>query len=233
MNIGIMQPYFFPYLGYWQLINHVDKFVVYDNIQFEKSGWMRRNRILVNGSDKMISLSIKKASDYLDVRDRQLASNHNEIVKKHLNLISQVYKKAPHFEETMSLIEGIMLKEETNLFGYLFYSIKVLAGYLEINTPIVVSSTIEMDHNLKGKERVMELCRKMDADVYTNPIGGVELYDKNEFLEHGIKLSFIESRLPAYRQFQDSFVAGLSIIDILMFNSVEEIKTMLNEYDLR
>ncbi len=73
MKLAIMQPYFFPYIGYFQLINTVDEFVVYDNIEFTKKGWINRNRILVNGKDEYITLPIKKDSDFLHVKDRFLA----------------------------------------------------------------------------------------------------------------------------------------------------------------
>ena len=88
MKLAIMQPYFFPYIGYFQLIKSVDEFVIYDNIQYTKKGWINRNRILVNGTDYLISLPLKKDSDYLNVVDRQLAESWEKDRTKLLTLIT-------------------------------------------------------------------------------------------------------------------------------------------------
>ncbi len=230
MKIGIMQPYFFPYIGYWQLINAVDRFVIYDNIQFTKKGWIKRNRILMNGKDKMISLPIKKDSDYLDVNKRYLSETFEKDKTKIINQIKMAYCKAPEFDAVFPLIEGAVNCGKENLFDFIHATIKMVIDYLEIDTEIIISSDIGMDHSLMNRDRVIETCKTLDGEIYINPIGGVELYDKEEFSQNGIELKFIQTDKFEYKQYDNIFVQNLSIIDVMMFNSKEEIKIILNKY---
>lgn len=232
MKLGIMQPYFFPYIGYWQLINAVDKFVVYDNIQFTKSSWIRRNRILLNGKDKLFTLPIKKDSDYLDVRDRYLSDKYENDRQKLINQIKVAYDKAPQFDASFPIIEECINYDNDNLFEYIYHSIIKMVEYLGINTEIIISSNINMDHSLHNKYRVMEICKVLEADIYINPIGGVGLYDKDDFLINGIDLKFVHTNNFKYKQYENEFVPNLSIIDVMMFNSVDEIQKMLEQYEL-
>lgn len=230
MKIGIMQPYFFPYIGYWQLINAVNKFVIYDNIQFTKNSWIRRNRILVDGKDKLFTLPIKNDSDYLDVRDRYLSEKYEDVRKKLLNQIKMAYKRAPQFEDVFPIIEECINFNNDNLFEYIYHSIIKVKKYLNINTEIIISSTINMNHSLKNKYRVIETCKVLKGDTYINPIGGVELYDREEFLQNGIELKFLQTNKFEYNQYKNIFVPNLSIIDVMMFNSLERIHEILNEF---
>jgi hypothetical protein len=232
MKLGIMQPYFLPYIGYWQLMNLVDEFVVYDNIQYTKKGWINRNRILLNNEDKIITLPLKKDSDYLDIKDRYLSDQKQVKLIKIRNQIKEAYKRAPYYSEVFPIIENILFFEDTNLFNYLFNSIKLIKDYLGIETQLIVSSSIDMDHGLKGKERVIEICKKLKSNHYINPIGGTKLYDKKEFEKEGIKLNFIKTGDIKYKQFDNGFIPNLSIIDVMMFNSKEEIKELLENYIL-
>ena len=227
MKIAIMQPYFFPYIGYFQLINLVDKFIVYDNIEFTKKGWINRNRILVHGQDSYITLPLKKDSDYLEVRDRSLADNWYTERKSLLNRISGAYRNAPYFELVFPLIEKCVLIQDRNLFRFIFNSLIVVNEYLQIKTPLVVSSTIPIDHDLKAEKKVLALCKAMGATDYINPIGGVKLYQKDEFRSEGIDLYFIKSADVMYQQFDHAFVPYLSIVDVMMFNSSDEIRLYL------
>jgi hypothetical protein len=232
MKLAIMQPYFMPYIGYFQLMNSVDKFVIYDNIQYTKKGWINRNRILVNGKDQLITLPIKKDSDYLNVVERELSEPWDKDKSKMLNIIKASYNKAPYFKETFELISKCLNTPEINLFKFIYDSIVLINDHLEIKTPIVISSTIDTNHTLKSQDKVLSLCKAQNADVYINSIGGVELYDKETFKQNNIKLSFIKSNPIKYKQFNNEFIPWLSIIDVLMFNSKEEIKKYLNEYTL-
>ena len=232
MKLAIMQPYFIPYIGYFQLINSVDKFVIYDNIQYTKKGWINRNRILVNGNDQLITLSIKKDSDYLNVVERELSESWQKDKSKMLNVIKSSYGKAPHFQETYELISKCLNNPEVNLFRFIYDSIVLINDYLEITTPIIISSTIDIDHTLKSQDKVLSLCIAQNAKVYINSIGGVELYDKEIFKQSGIKLNFIKSNLIQYKQLNNEFMPWLSIIDVMMFNSKEQIKEYLNNYTL-
>jgi len=232
MKLAIMQPYFMPYIGYFQLMNSVDKFIIYDNIQYTKKGWINRNRILVNGKDQLITLPIKKDSDYLNIVERELSEPWDKDKSKMLNVIKASYNKAPYFQETFELISKCLNNSEENLFKFIYDSIVLINDYLEIKTLIVISSSINANHTLKSQDKVLSLCKAQNAGVYINSIGGVELYDKETFKQNNIKLSFIKSNPIKYKQFNNEFIPWLSIIDVLMFNSKEEIKKYLNEYTL-
>lgn len=226
-----MQPYFFPYIGYFQLIAAVDLFVVYDNIKYTKKGWISRNRILQNGKDVMLSLSLKKDSDYLDIRDRQLVSDFNGDTL--LSRITGAYRGAPYFAQTFPLIETILQYDDANLFGFLHHSIVKTCEHLALTTQIRISSEIEINHELKNQEKVLALCEKVGASIYVNAVGGTELYARQEFSDRGIELKFIRSILVEYPQFGDAFVPWLSIIDAMMFNPLEALRTSIaNNYEL-
>ncbi|MFV0330052.1 MAG: WbqC family protein [Dysgonomonas sp.] len=230
MILGIMQPYFMPYIGYFQLLNAVDKYVLYDDAQYTKKGWMNRNRILQNGKDILITIAVEKDSDYLDIRERFVASSFDK--KKLLNQIRESYRKAPYFVVAMPLIEEIINYEDNNLFEYIYNSIKKICEYLGIDTEIVISSSLGIEHSLKGVDRVLSICNKMHSTDYYNAIGGKELYFPADFEKENINLRFVSSNPIVYKQFSNEFIPSLSIIDVIMFNSVDEIKVMLNNYTL-
>jgi hypothetical protein len=231
-KVAIMQPYFFPYIGYFQLIKSVDEFIIYDNIQYTKKGWINRNRILVNGTDKLVTLSIKKDSDYLDIMYRELSNSWESDRQKILNLIKTSYYRAPFFEQTYDLIKQCLFITECNLFGFIYNILQNINNHLSITTPIIKSSDIEIDHTLKSEQKVIALCKKREATTYINAIGGVGLYDKDRFKQCGLELNFIKSNPITYKQFNNKFIPWLSIIDVLMFNSPEIIKEYINSYTL-
>jgi hypothetical protein len=231
-RVAIMQPYFLPYIGYFQLIKSVDEFIIYDNIQYTKKGWINRNRILVNGTDRLITLPVKKASDYLNVVDRELADTWSTDRRSLLNLVKSSYGKAPHFSETYKLLEECLTAEYTNLFEFIHQSLLKINRYIGIDTPMVLSSTISIDHSLKSEEKVVSLCKAVGATMYINAIGGQHLYSKDRFADHKIQLQFIKSDTVQYTQFNSTFVPWLSIVDVLMFNSKEDITRYLNSYTL-
>lgn len=225
MILSIMQPYLFPYIGYFQLIASSDIFVIYDNIKYTKKGWINRNRILVNGQDATFSLPIKKDSDYLDISEREIAKSFNP--QKLLNQFEGAYRSAPYFKAVYPILRKIIENKEENLFFYLHTSIKEICEYLKINTKILISSEIDIDHSLKKEDRIIAICNKLEAKTYINPIGGVDLYSKEYFKSEGIDLQFIKSKYFEYDQFNENFVPFLSIVDVLMFNSVESIGEMI------
>jgi hypothetical protein len=230
VKIAVMQPYFFPYIGYFQLINAVDEFVIYDNIEFTKKGWINRNRILVDGKDSYITIPLKRDSDYLDVRDRYLAESWVSEKNKILNRIIASYRKAPYFDFIYPVIEKCILFKENNLFLFILNSLNLVKEYLEIRTMFLTSSTIPIDHELKAEKKVAEICKARKADTYFNPIGGIQLYSKDKFKDEGIDLHFLKTNDFSYKQFGNNFVPLLSIIDVTMFNSKEEIKGYLNSF---
>ena len=227
-----MQPYFLPYIGYFQLINAVDEFIVYDNIQFSKKGWFHRNRMLQNGKDEYFSLTLKKDSDYLDVKDRYLSDNWKEDREKLLRKIKENYRKAPHFNEVYPLIETLFRFEESNLFGYIFNSIKVLCDFLEIKTPLTISSGLPINHDLKSQEKVIALVQSVQGKTYLNPIGGFDLYTTGDFKERELHLQFHKAQPISYQQFGNEFVPWLSVLDLLMFNEKNQVIEWLTAFDI-
>jgi len=222
-TVAIMQPYFLPYIGYFQLIEAVDVFVVYDNIKYTKKGWINRNRLLQNGKDVMFSLPLKKDSDALDVVQRELAADFDR--NKLLNQFIEVYRRAPYFVQVFPLLERIVRCTESNLFRYIHHSIIEICAYLGSKTDIRISSGINIDHALKGQDKVLAICDALGASTYVNAIGGLELYSREVFKDHGIELKFIKSSPFEYPQFGAPFVPFLSMIDILMFNSLDAVRT--------
>jgi hypothetical protein len=220
MKLAIMQPYFLPYIGYFQLIAASDVFVVYDNIQYTKKGWINRNRMLANGNEKIFSLPLKKDSDRINIIERFLADEFDPV--KFLNQFSGSYAKAPYFQQTIYLLEKIAFYPENNLFRFIKNSIEIICQHLKIETKIITSSTIDINHSLKSQHKVLALCHALGAKIYINSIGGTELYKKEDFEKEGIKLYFLQPLPFDYQQFDNNFVPWLSIIDVLMFNSIEE-----------
>lgn len=232
MLLAIMQPYFFPYIGYFQLIKSVEKFVVYDDIQFTKKGWINRNRILVNGMDQYITLPLKKSSDYANINERYLADTFNDEKLKMLRKLSNSYSKAPYYQDIFPLIQKILNYEQDNLFLFLYNSLVAISAYMDIKTEFIISSTLSINTNLKGQDKVIAICENLKADVYINPIGGMELYSKEVFMEKNMILNFMQSDKIQYQQYKNEFVPWLSIIDVLMFNSKDVVKEYVNSYQL-
>lgn len=230
MTLGIMQPYFMPYIGYWQLMAAVDKYVVYDNIEYTKKGWINRNRILQNEKDEYITLPLKKDSDYLSVNQRFLSDvfDRNKLIRQ----IESAYRKAPYFRDIFPVVVDIIGYDNGNLFQYIYYSITKIRNLLGITSELIISSSVNIDETLKGKDKVLALCKALGADTYYNAIGGQSLYDKQEFLQDGISLYFLQTADIQYPQFRNDFVANLSIIDVLMFNSLEQTRQLLTQYTL-
>jgi len=231
LKAAIMQPYFFPYIGYFQLIAAVDMFIVYDNIKYTKKGWINRNRMLQNSKDVMFTLPLKSDSDNLDVCERELAADFNR--DKLLNQFNGAYRRAPYFTQTFPLVEQIVRYEDKNLFRFLHHSIVRTCEHLGIATEIRISSGIAINHDLKNQDKVLALCEAAGATAYVNAIGGMELYSKETFREQGIELKFIRTKPFEYAQFGDAFVPWLSIIDVMMFNPLDTIKTCISSnYEL-
>ncbi|MBV7419530.1 WbqC family protein [Comamonas sp. CMM03] len=230
MTLGIMQPYFLPYIGYFQLIAAVDEFIVYDNIKYTKKGWINRNRLLSNGEAATFSLPLRKDSDALDIVHRELSESFDR--KKLLNQFIGAYGKAPYFQETIALIQDILLYDSSNLFYFLKNSITAVCKHIGIPTRIQDSSALPIDHDLKSQDRVLAMCQATHATTYINPIGGVELYSRDAFEARGIQLKFIQSELHPYPQNHHDFVPWLSIVDVLMFNPVQDVSAMLKYHRL-
>jgi hypothetical protein len=219
---SIMQPYFLPYIGYFQLISSSDKFIVYDNIKYTKKGWINRNRMLHGDSFSTFSVPLKKASDSLQIGARSVSPEFKP--NKLLNRFQAAYRRAPHRDATMTLLEDILHYQEANLFSFLLHSLRRTCEHIGLNASFHTSSEFPIDPSLTKQDKVIALCKAAETATYINPIGGTDLYDHATFADHGIELRFLKSRPVEYTQFGDRFVPWLSIIDVLMFNSLETIR---------
>ena len=228
MTLGIMQPYFMPYIGYWQLLAAVDTYVIYDDVNYIKKGWINRNNILVNNDKQMFTISLNGASQNKLINEITIADDFTKLRKT----ITMAYHKAPYYDKVMTLLDKIFSYQSSNLADFIANSIELVCQYLDIQTKIIMSSDIEKDNSLKGQDKILEICKLLNADTYYNAIGGQELYDKSVFEKENIKLCFLKSDIPEYSQYKNAFVPGLSIIDVLMFNSPIEVKQMLTNYKL-
>lgn len=227
MKLGIMQPYFMPYIGYFQLMKAVDKYVVYDDVNYIKGGWANRNHILINGEKEMFTVTLQKASPN---------KLFNEIVigddfKKLMKTLQMNYSRAINFDQTMVLMERIISFPNKQLAVFIANSFREILSYLSVETEILMSSEIPKDNSLRGKDKIIQICEILDADTYYNAVGGKNLYDQEEFREHGITLNFVDSLPQVYSQLHTrEFVSGLSMIDVLMNNTKDKVNSLLESY---
>ncbi len=232
MKLAVMQPYLFPYIGYFQLIHAVDVFVFYDDVQYKKGGWINRNRILLNGRDFMISFPIK---DKLEKRINQRFFGEH-IDKEKTTILKQIksaYSKAPHFNEVYPLLEKIISHKENNVSLFAINQVKLVCSYLGLAKRYIRSSELEKNEGTNYQARVIEINKMVGSEHYINLMGGRELYHKDEFEKAGLLLSFIQSEDIEYPQFENDFVANLSIIDVLMFNSRDFCLQLLGKFSLQ
>jgi hypothetical protein len=252
MKLAIMQPYFFPYIGYFQLINAVDKYILYDNVNFIKKAWLNRNRhLLINNNSSYFYVPLKEKSSFKKIHEIELLDDDKwkrQIIKS----IFFNYKKAKYFNDVYPLIEYVINYPTNKLTELNFQSIKSVCDYLNIKTELTVDNIkyYELEKRLTAKNldeknfpdlklldwqhkivRIIEICRMEKAKIFINAIGGLELYSKDIFLKNGIDLKFIKTKKIKYKQFDNEFVPDLSIIDVMMFNSPDEIRRLLNEYE--
>lgn len=231
MKLGIMQPYFLPYIGYWQLLNAVDKYIIYDDVNYINRGWVNRNRILQDEKIIYFNVPLLKASQNKLISEIEV--NHDTKIKiKNLRTVELAYKKAPYFKDVFPLITEITENTEMYLSQYLAESIKIICDYLGITTELILSSSIKKDIELKGEDKILEICRLLHATEYYNAVGGQELYSYEHFEKQNMQLKFIKTNSIEYSQFKGEFQPNLSILDVMMFNSVEEIQRMLSEYTI-
>ena len=235
MKIAIMQPYFMPYIGYFQLINAVDKFVIYDDVNFIKGGWINRNNILLNNKSFLFSIPINNQSSFTKINSVKIDSKlYYSWKNKFLKTIFLSYKKASNFEQTYQILELTLAvnSDEFTISNLSLKAINNVLSYLKIDTEIIESSSIFNNNELKSQDRVIDICKLLGGTKYINPIGGVKLYDKNVFESVNLNLKFLQSKNVIYNQFNKDFISNLSIIDVLMFNEINEINSLLGKYNL-
>lgn len=231
-KIAVMQPYFFPYLGYFQLIETVDKFIFYDDVQYIKGGWINRNKILINNKAKYITIPCRKASPNKLINEIDHALNEKlrgKLIKK----IKFSYQNAPFFDSVFPLFKRVIHYENEIIAGLAIESIKQCCDYLNLDISFRTSSGRYDNEGLDAADRLIDICKQEDLTNYVNAAGGKKLYDKSYFSDKGINLLFLEPQEIHYQQFGDEFVPWLSILDVMMFNSPEKIKNdFLESYKL-
>jgi hypothetical protein len=226
-----MQPYLFPYIGYFQLMHVADKFVIYDDVNFINRGWINRNRILVNKKPLMFTVPLKNASQNTLIKDLKLA-NIEKWKQKYLRTLEFAYKKVPYFDTVLSIIYDVINIKTTFLRDWHLEALNRVINYLEIDTRIVETSSKYNNNDLNAQNRILDICAKEKAENYINPIGGIELYNKQDFYDKSVDLFFLKSKDIHYKQFGSNFYSCLSIIDVMMFNSVTKINKMIEAYEL-
>ena len=230
-----MQPYFFPYIGYFQLINSVDVFIVYDDVNFIKKSWINRNYILLTNKKHLLTIPCKSISQNKAIKDIQIDKT-NKAYRNILKTLEVAYRKeAPYYDSVFPIIENLMASNSVIISELAIESIVSVCTYLGIKTKILVSSENYSETvDLEKSERLISICKILGADELINAIGGTGLYDKKDFDEYGIRLSFIKPlEIISYAQGKNQqFIPNLSIIDVMMFNSVQEISQLIENYEL-
>lgn len=221
-----MQPYFFPYIGYYQLVAAVDKFIFYDDVNFIKNGWINRNRLILAGATRYITVPLAGASPFKKINQVNVQSDAGW-QRKLAESLRHSYSKAPHFAEVSALFHDVIFSREEKIGGIAKASITAVSRYLGLETDFVSSSVVYGNESLGGPERVIDICAKECATEYYNLPGGRELYNEFEFSRRNIELHFIQPGLESYPQFTEQFQPGLSIIDVLMFNDPAKAKSMI------
>lgn len=223
MKIAIMQPYFFPYIGYFNLINACENFIFYDDVNFIKNGWINRNRVLTFGNVKYITVPIENTSSFIKIKDTYIKKDmpwQNKI----LSCLSQSYKGAAFYAPSMEIIENVLKTSTTNISTLAANSVKICAEYIGIQAKFSFASECFENQHLHGEERIIDICLQENAEEYFNLPGGRNLYDKNNFKNKNITLTFIQPKIWEYNHFTPLFEPALSIIDVMMHNSPEKIR---------
>jgi len=231
MKLAIMQPYAFPYLGYFQLISAVDLFVLYDDVAFIKQGWINRNVLGARQGPQRFTLPVCKPRLGQPIAAIELyRAQANK--RRLLATIESLYRRAPCYDQVRPVRETAIGDEEENLALYIEHGLEILNEYLGIETPLVRSSKRHADCRAKGEARVIEICRAEGAGTYINAEGGRHLYDEAAFRRQGIDLRFLVHEPRPYRQNRSGFMPRLSVIDAMMFNSPAELAQLLAGYRL-
>ncbi len=226
-----MQPYLFPYIGYFQLVAAADRFVFLDDVAFIKKGWVHRNRILVNGAAHTFTVPVADASQNRAINATTIHRDAFEPGKL-LRTIQLSYRRAPHFPAAFEIAQCVLAAPHATISDMAKHSVRAVCGHLGISTPIVETSADYDNASLKGAQRIRDIAVREGASRYINPIGGTELYSVAEFAGAGIELRFLKTRGITYPQFDAPFVPSLSVLDVLMFNSPDAIRAMLRDFDL-
>jgi hypothetical protein len=235
MKIGIMQPYFMPYLGYFALIKHTDKFVLFDPVQFVKHGWIERNRVLKPSEGwQYVAAPLTKHSRETKISEIEI-NNSSDWRDKMFRQLEHYKKRAPFYKETIDVLKRALDIETKSIVSLNENCLKVVCEYIGINLDIDIFSSMDLniDEVNAPDEWALNICTALgDVTEYWNPEGGMEFFDKSKYDSKGIDIKFLKMNLPFYKQRRPDFVPGLSIIDVMMFNDPKDINNMLDDFEL-
>ena len=236
MTLGIMQPYFMPYIGYISLIKHTDRFILFDTVQFIRHGWIERNRMLKQDEGwQYIQVPLIK-QDGRDTLIKDIRINNKEDWKRKILAQIQHYKKvAPYYRRVVALLEDIFANDFEDITTLNKVSLECICKYLGFERNLEIFSQMHLDIDAANApvEWALNICKAIDgATEYINPIGGLSFFDRNKYENAGIKISFQQMEITQYSQKRDVFEPGLSILDVMMWNDVDEINTMLDKFEL-
>lgn len=233
MKVAIMQPYLFPYIGYFQLIHSVDIFVTLDNVNFIKKGWINKNQILAHDHIQKIQLPVSKMSQNRWINQHEF-HELDAALSKLTSQCEQTYSKQQGFQRLHQLLKQHELIKASNVADFLHQSIQMVSDELGLTTKFLKASDIEVAGNLTGQERILAICNRLKAAEYINLPGGRALYSEEKFRERKLKLSFLSPKLEAYQQqkVNSEFVSYLSILDILANCNSDVIAEQVTNYDL-
>lgn len=225
-KIAIMQPYFMPYLGYFQLVHSVDKFLFFDDVNYIKRGWINRNKILSNNEEFMFSVPLKKVSQNKYINEIYL-SDDKYWIKKFLKTIEYSYHNQKNFKEVYPLIEEMVFYETDKISELAANSVIRISEHLGLKREFSKTSLLpNIDREQKGSHKILDICKKEDASAYVNAIGGIRLYDKEDFNNYNINLGFIKTKPIEYEWW------SLSMVHLLMVFDKDELHRMLNAYEI-
>lgn len=227
LTLAIMQPYFLPYLGYFQLMAKADTFVLYDDVSFINKGWINRNRININGTAHMLTVPLQHASQNKLICEISL-SEDPVWRGKALKSIQQAYAKAPQYTRVYPLLENIINNPSQNLAEFLRNSLVLLRDHLKLQTRLIESSRHYGNQALKAQTRIIDICRREKASLYINAVGGQDLYCRADFEEMGLRLAFLQPSLSPYQTGNVAFIPGLSIVDVLMHNDEQTVNDLVH-----
>jgi hypothetical protein len=232
MRLAIMQPYFIPYIGYFQLMAAVDKFVILDDVNFINRGWINRNRIPVNGRAHWLTVPLVKASQNRLINEIYIVEDDGW-KDKMLRTVEASYTAAPFAETILSLFSQVLASAEGRLSTFLFRTLTQVAAYIGTNVCMEETSAIYPKEARKGQHRILDICVREGATCYVNPPGGRELYNPELFASAGVKLQFLDANLgelPLRYSGQEG--PCFSILDLMMLNSQNALKKAVGGFRL-
>ena len=226
MKLALMQPYLFPYIGYFQLVSKVDRFVFYDDVNYIKNGWINRNRLGLNGEPRYFTVPLNNASPFQKICDVVIVPP--AIWRRKLyESIRHSYSRAPHFAAVSTLVQRVFDMDTCHIGQLAKTSVRKVAEYLDLATEFIDSSEPYDNSDLSGTKRVLDICIREQATAYYNVPGGRALYESASFAEHGVQLRFVEPLPFEYAQGGPGFLPSLSIIDVLMYNDPARVRGLL------